>query len=95
MRKYEMRGAGLYNAHNRKIAMTGGESIYDAGDRRIGTVLGDDLLDSDGRIMMTVRGLDIYDADNTKVAVLSEVLKSINGVVKDNLRAALWYCFVR
>lgn len=95
MRMYTMRGLGLYDARNRKIAITGGESIYDADNRRIGSIHGDDLFDSDGRIMMTVRDRDIYDADNKKVADLSEMQESIVGITEGMLRTALWYCFVR
>jgi hypothetical protein len=95
MTSHKMRGAGLYNAHDRKIAMTRGESIYDAGDRRIGAVHGDDLFDTEGRIMMHIRGHNIYDAENKRVAALSEAQESIDGAVEGNLRAALWYCFVR
>ncbi len=95
MRTYKMRGSDLYNAQNRKIAVTRGESIFDVDNRRVGAIRGDDLFDSEGRIMMTVRGPDIYDADNKKVAGLSEALKSIEGTTEGMLLAALWYCFVR
>lgn len=95
MRTYTMRGSGLYNSQNRRIAITKGESIYDAGNRRVGAIRGDGLFDSDNRIMMTVRGRDMYDADNKKIAGLSEVKQSIEGLAEGMLRSALWYCFVR
>ena len=95
MRTYTMRGRGLYDPRNRRIAITGGESIYDADSRRIGSIHGDDLFDPDGRIIMTVRSRGIYDADNRKVADLSEMQESITGITEGMLRTALWYCFVR
>ena len=95
MRTYTMRGTVLYNAHNRKIAIAGGESIYDAASRRIGSIRGDKLFDTDGRTMMTVRGRDIYDADDKKVAGHSQAQESIEGMTEGMLRSALWYCFVR
>jgi hypothetical protein len=95
MRTYTMRRLGLYNAQNRRIAITRGESIYDAGHRRVGSVRGGDLFDSDGRIMMTVRGPNMYDADHRKVAGFSESHESIGGMTDGMMRSALWYCFVR
>ncbi|HEY6953468.1 MAG TPA: hypothetical protein VI758_13765 [Bacteroidota bacterium] len=95
MRTYTMRGPGLYNAQNRKIAIVRGESIHDADDQRVAGIRGDGLYDSDGRMMMTVRGGDIYDSDNKKIAVLAEVQESIKGMPEGIVRAALWYCFVR
>jgi len=95
MTQFRMRGTGLYNGHNHRIATTRGESIYDADDRRIGGIHGDVLFDSNGGLMMQIHGSNIYDARNQKVATLSEAEKSIEGPGDGNLIAALWYCFVR
>lgn len=95
MTQYRMRGTGLYDRRDHRIAMTRGESIYDAGNRRIGGVHGDDLFDTNGSIMMRIRGRDIFDARNMKVATLAEAEKSIEGTGDPSLVAALWYCFVR
>lgn len=95
MTQYKMRGAGLYNRHNHKIATTRGESIYDADNRRIGGVRGDELFDANGGLMMRIRGRDIFDGRNTKVATLADAENSIEGDGDANILAALWYCFVR
>lgn len=95
MRAYKMLGHELYNPQNRKIAITSGESIYDADHRRVGAIRGDDLFDSEGRVMMTLHGRDMYDGDNNKIAGMSEVQQSIEGIAEGMLRSALWYCFVR
>jgi hypothetical protein len=94
MGKYKMIGHELH-FHNRKIAVMRGDSIYDADNRRVGTIQGDVLLDTTGKTMMNVRDGDIYDADNKKVAGLSEVEETIDGMAEGIIRSALWYCFVR
>jgi hypothetical protein len=95
MGKYHMQGRSLFNSHNRRVAMTNGRSIYDADNRRIGLIEGDELLDGDGRIMMIVRGGGIYDGGNERVAGLSEMQDSIEGIAEGMVRTSLWYCFVR
>ena len=75
--------------------MTRGESIYDSENRRIGGIRGNDLFDANDSLMMRISGRDILDANNTKVATLSDAEQSIEGAGDGNLRAALWYCFVR
>ena len=92
---YTMRASGLYDRHNHRIAVTRGESIYDSGNRRIGGVRGNDLFDANESLMMRVSGRDILDARNIKVATLLEAEQSIGGAGDENLRAALWYCYVR
>jgi hypothetical protein len=92
---YRMRGLGLYDSHNRKVASVRGHAIFDAGNRQVAGIQGNDLYDVEHRIMMTVRGKNIYDADNTKVASLTDASKSIEGTLDGMMRAAMWYCFVR
>jgi len=95
MSTYRMRGLGLYDSHNRKIATARGHAIFDASNRQVAGIRGNDLFDLEQRIMMSVRGNDIYDADNAKVASLSEVGESIKGAPDGMLPVAMWYCFVR
>lgn len=92
---YKMHGTDLYNARNRKIAITKGKDIYDTSNRRVATIRGNNLYDSNEKKMMTVRGLDIYDAGNARVASLSDAGESIEGVLTGMVRTALWYCFIR
>jgi hypothetical protein len=92
---FKMRGLGLYDSHNRKVASVRGQSIFDASNRQIAGIQGNDLYDVEHKIMMTIRGTDIFDAENIKVASVSDVGKSIEGAFDDMMRVAMWYCFVR
>ena len=94
MAKYKMIGHEL-QFHNRTIAVIRGDSIYDADNRRVGTIQRDVLLDTTGKIMMSFRDGDIYDANNKKVAAVSEIEETIEGMGEGIIRSALWYCFVR
>lgn len=95
MSMYRMRGLGLYDSRNRKIATGRGHAIFDASNHQVAGFVGNELYDIEHRVMMTVRGTGIYDADNTKVATLSEVSKSIKGAPDGLTPVAMWYCFVR
>lgn len=95
MSQYRVRGSGLYNKHNHKIATTRGVSIFDAENRKVGGVRDNELFDCNNNLMMQVRGRDIFDAKETKVATLADAEASIEGAEDENVLAALWYCFVR
>jgi hypothetical protein len=92
---YTIRGPGLYDTHNRRIALTRGEGIYDGNNQRVATMRGNYLLDSDDRKMMTIRGAYIYDANNDRVGSLLDAQKSIEGAKEGMHSVALWYCFIR
>ncbi len=92
---YTMRGSGLYDTRNRRIALSRGAGIYDGNNQRVATVRGNHLFDADNKIMMTMRGEHIYDAGNNKVASLIDVQKSIEGAWEGMQPVALWYCFIR
>ena len=95
MNMHTMFGSGLYDAHNRRIAVVRGEDIYDGDNRRVATIRGKYLFDSDNRKMMTLRGSNIYDAGNKLVGSILDVQKSIKDGGTGMLAVALWYCFVR
>jgi hypothetical protein len=90
-----MSGSGLYNAHHHLVAKSRGESLYDCNNQRVGFIRGNSLFDSEERIMMSVRGSEIYDASNNRVASLSDVTKTIHGVVEEMMCTAMWFCFIR
>jgi hypothetical protein len=92
---FTMRDAGLYDTHQRRIALVRGREIYDADNRRVATIRGNFLFDSNNKKMMTVRGAFIYDANDIQVASLLEVEKKIKGSEKGMQSVALWYCFIR
>ena len=92
---YTIKNYGLYDRHDRRIAIKRGSGIYDDNNRRVATMLGNYLFDSNDRKMMEVRGDYIFDAGNKRVALLSDAEKAIKGAEREMLSAALWYCFVR
>jgi hypothetical protein len=95
MIRYEIRGRGLYDKRNRRIAIFHGSAIYDEQNQRVAIVRGDELFDTDDRKMATLRGSDIYDAHSLKVGSLSDVEDSISCTAIGVVQVALWYCFVR
>jgi len=95
MNVYRMSGSGLYNAHHHLVAKSRGESLYDCDNQRVGFIRGNTLFDPQERVMMSVHGSEIYDASNIRVASLSDVKKTIQGVVEEMMSTAMWYCFIR
>ena len=92
---FRIQGIGLYDSHNRVVAVARGNSLYDMNDRRVAIIRGNDLYDSDNRKMMSMRDEDVYDADDMKVGSLPDVRKSIDGSLAAMLLVSLWFCFVR
>jgi hypothetical protein len=92
---YTIRGLGLYNASQRKIASLRGQGIYDSDNRRVGMMRGNDLFDTDNRKLMSINDHSVFDAHGERVASRLEAERSIEGTEKGMLPAALWYCFIR
>jgi hypothetical protein len=92
---YTMRGSGLYDTRNRRIALTRGEEIYDDNNQKVATIRGNNLFDSGDKKMMTMRGEDIYDANGNRVGSLLDAQNSIEGAENGMHSVALWYCFIR
>ena len=92
---YTIRDHGLYDMHDRRIAITRGSGIYNYNNHRVATMLGNFLFDLDNRKMMEVRGEYIYDAKDIRVGSLLDAKQSIEGKSEENLSVALWYCFIR
>ena len=93
--RYTIRGTGLYDPHNRVVAVARGYSLYDGNNHRVATVRGNDLFDPDNRRMMSLRGSEIFDSGEVRIASIAEVKKSLDGALAAMLLVAFWFCFIR
>ncbi|MBN1398676.1 MAG: hypothetical protein JXA06_11650 [Bacteroidetes bacterium] len=92
---YLIHNSGLYDTHNKRIAVIRNAGIYNGDNKRVATMRGNCLFDSDNRKMMAIRGEHIYDAKGNCVGSFPDVQKMIKGAEEGMHAAAFWYCFIR